>query len=92
MFRGTPPCRRAPVTHLLVSQSLFAGSFRDDDAASVDTCPVTLAEYRSIMQPTARINHNLFAVEAEHRVDAMVELATPEASGHEQRPALKLAW
>ena len=38
------------------------------------------------MQPTIRLNHNLLAVESDHIVHAMVELAAPEAPNHD-RPA-----
>lgn len=43
------------------------------------------------MQPTIRLNHNLLAVQSDHIVHAMVELAAPEAPHHDGRAALKLA-
>jgi Ca-activated chloride channel family protein len=43
------------------------------------------------MEPTVRLEHTLVAVEREQVVHAMVELAAPEAPGHDRRPALKLA-
>ena len=43
------------------------------------------------MRPTIRLNHNLLAVEDDHTVHVMVELAAPEAPQDTKRPPLKLA-
>lgn len=43
------------------------------------------------MRPTIRLNHNLLAVESDHTVHVMVELAAPEAPQVSDRPSLKLA-
>lgn len=53
--------------------------------------PVTPPAYPEGMQPTIRLNHNLLAVQGEHSVDVLVELAAPEAPGDVTRPPLHLA-
>ncbi|HEX8099964.1 MAG TPA: VWA domain-containing protein, partial [Actinomycetota bacterium] len=43
------------------------------------------------MQASIRLEHHLLAVEAEHRVHAMLELVAPPAPATHQRPPLHLA-
>lgn len=43
------------------------------------------------MRPTIRLNHSLLAVESDHTVHVMVELAAPEAPEDTDRARLKLA-
>ena len=43
------------------------------------------------MHGSMRLDHNLLAVEDEHTVNVMLELAAPQAPADEERPALKLA-